>query len=274
MPPGKEGQITLAIEHTENYFGEVAKSAHVTTNDAAMPSFNLMLRALFKVEPKPGEEAKKPALEGKRSGAFAISPNDRWMGAVIRGTSTKTVLYLLNKEAAPVHIKEVIPGGDYFKVQLYPIEDGKRYELVVVVDPALKAGQYTQTVKLKTDSATAPESAVLLELTVYPKVMVSPTAVVVPMLPTSIDLSAIGLPKIYIRKPREGGLKINKVTSSLDFVRTTLVTEKEGEFYTVDLKLDSQKTKPGEYEGTIRIETNDSETPVIEIPIKCAFRNP
>jgi len=272
VPPGKEGHITLAIEHTDNYSGEVAKSAYVTTNDVAKPSFNLILRALFKLEPKPGEE-KKTAFEGKRVGAFAISPADRWIGAVIRGASTRTVLYLLNKEAAPVHIKEVIPGGDSFKVQLQPIEDGKRYELVVVSDPALKSGQYTQTVKLRTDSATAPESAVLLELTVYPKVMVSPTAVIVPMLPTSIDLSAIGLPKIYIRKPREGGLKIHKVTSSLDFVRTTLVTEKEGEFYTIDLKLDSQKTKPGEYEGKIRIETNDLETPVIEIPIKCAFRN-
>ena len=251
----------------------MAKSAYVTTNDAAKPSFNLILRALFKLEPKPGEEAKKTVYEGKRVGAFAISPADRWVGAVIRGTSTRTVLYLLNKEAAPVHIKEVVPGGDSFKVQIQPIEDGKRYELVLVSDPGLKAGQYTQTVKLRTDSAAAPESAVLLELTVYPKVMVSPTTVMVPVLPTSIDLSAIGLPKIYIRKPREGGLKILKVTSSLDFIRPILVTEKEGEFYTVDLKFDSQKTKPGEYEGKIRIETNDAETPVIEVPIKCAFRN-
>lgn len=251
----------------------MAKSAYVTTNDAAKPSFNLILRALFKLEPKPGEAVKTPAFEGKRAGAFAFSPADRWTGGVMRGTSTRTSMYLLNKEAAPVHIKEVIPGGEAFKVQLQPIEDGKRYELIVVSDPGLKSGQYKQAVKLKTDSAASPESEVLLELTVYPKVMVSPTSVLVPTLPTSIDLSALALPKIYIRKPREGGLKIINVTSSLDFIKTILVTEKEGEYYTVDLKLDSQKTKPGEFEGKIRIETNDSESPVIEVPIKCSFRS-
>ncbi|HKG22864.1 MAG TPA: hypothetical protein VKC34_13270 [Blastocatellia bacterium] len=250
----------------------MAKSAYVTTNDAAKPSFNLILRALFKLEPRPGDAVKSTAFEGKRVGAFAISPADRWMGGVIRGTATRTSMYLLNKEAAPVHIKEVVPGGDTFKVQVQPIEDGKRYELVVVSDPGLKPGQYTQTVKLKTDSSTAPETAVVLELVVYPKVMVSPTNIVVPMLPTSIDLSALALPKIYIRKPREGGLKILKVASSLDFIRPLLVTEKEGEFYTIDLKFDSQKTKPGEFDGKIRIETNDAESPVIEVPIKCSFR--
>lgn len=251
----------------------MSKSAHVTTNDAARPSFNLVLRALFKVEPKPGDAVKTPAFEGSRSGAFVISPADRWSGGVIRGTSTRTSMYLLNKEAAPVRIKEVIAGGAAFKVELQPIEDGKRYELIIVSEPGLKAGRYAQTVKLRTDSSVSPETAVALELTVHPKVMVSPTAVIVPMLPTSIDLSALALPKIYIRKPREGGLKVTKVTSSLDFVRTILVTEKEGEYYTVDLKLDSQKTKAGEFDGKIVIETNDPESPVIEIPIKCSFRN-
>jgi len=44
---GKTGGITLAIEHTENYKGEVMKTAEVTTNDPDRSKFTLTLRANF-----------------------------------------------------------------------------------------------------------------------------------------------------------------------------------------------------------------------------------
>ena len=50
VAPGKTGGITLAIEKTENYKGEIVKTATVTTNDAEHQSFTLTLRANFKAE--------------------------------------------------------------------------------------------------------------------------------------------------------------------------------------------------------------------------------
>lgn len=44
---GKTGGITLAIEHTESYKGEVMKTAEVTTNDPDKSKFTLTLRANF-----------------------------------------------------------------------------------------------------------------------------------------------------------------------------------------------------------------------------------
>ncbi|MGH9834751.1 MAG: DUF1573 domain-containing protein [Blastocatellia bacterium] len=44
---GKTGGITLAIEHTENYKGEIVKTAEVTTNDPDRSKFTLTLRANF-----------------------------------------------------------------------------------------------------------------------------------------------------------------------------------------------------------------------------------
>lgn len=50
VAPGKKGAITLAIEKTEDYKGEVVKTATVTTNDPVLPTFTLTLRAEFKAE--------------------------------------------------------------------------------------------------------------------------------------------------------------------------------------------------------------------------------
>jgi hypothetical protein len=46
----------------------------------------------------------------------------------------------------------------------------------------------------------------------------------------------------------------------------------EGEEYTLRLTLvKSQIQAPGEFHGKIRVETNDIETPVIEIPVNAWF---
>jgi Protein of unknown function (DUF1573) len=47
IAPGQTGGITLAIDKTESYSGEVVKIAEVTTNDPNKPRFTLTLKANF-----------------------------------------------------------------------------------------------------------------------------------------------------------------------------------------------------------------------------------
>ena len=47
IAPGKVGTVTLAVEKTESYKGEVTKTASVTTNDPNHQTFTLTLRATF-----------------------------------------------------------------------------------------------------------------------------------------------------------------------------------------------------------------------------------
>lgn len=274
MPPGKEGKIVLAVEHTESLAGEVAKSASVTTNDPVKPTFTLMLRAHFKIEHKPGAAPSPLAIaaEGRRVGPFAVAPADRWTASVIRGQSTTGVLSITNREPAPVKIKEVNPGGDKFIVALQTIEEGKRYTLSVTTSPVLKPGQHLQSVKLITDSKVNPEIPIELDVTVYPLVLTTPARINMRGLPSSVDLSQINLPMIYVRKIREGGLQIKKATTTLPFLKLDVITENEGSFYQVRMTIDKSKVSgPAEFTGAIRIETNDLETPVIEIPVVGSF---
>jgi hypothetical protein len=47
IAPGKVGTITLAVEKTDGYKGEITKTATVTTNDPDHQTFTLTLRANF-----------------------------------------------------------------------------------------------------------------------------------------------------------------------------------------------------------------------------------
>jgi hypothetical protein len=271
VPPGKEGKIELAVEHTDGYAGEVAKSAGVTTNDPAHANFNLMLRAHFKMESQPGTNATMVNAMGKKVGPLSVEPMDRWVTSVLTGNSTATTIFLVNNEAAPIHIKKVEPGGTDFSARIQPIQEGRRFELVLATNPDLKPGEYHQTLRVLTDSPSTPEVPIKLDVTVFPRVFASPTAIIMPALSVTSDLASINWPMINVRKVQAGGLKIKSYSSTLPFIKLDLLTAKEGELYQVRITIDNEKVKPGDFKGTIHIETNDANVPVIDVPVKVTF---
>ena len=276
MPPGKEGKISLAVPHTEGYAGEIAKSAAVTTNDPVYPNFNLLLRAHFKLADaaalQPNAPAKVYTEAGKRIGSLSVAPSDKWTASIIRGNSAAVALYIYSHEGKPVHVKSISPGGSVFTVKLQPIEEGKRYELDIATDKNLKPGKYEQTLKVLTDSPDTPEINISLEATVYAQVFAWPTAINLPNMPFEVDPSTVKLPEIYVKKIRDGGLKIKSVHSSLPFLRVNLIAEVEGQTYKIQLIIDKARiTEKGAFKGVIRIETNDIDSSVIESPLQGAF---
>jgi hypothetical protein len=269
VPPGQEGKIELAVEHTDGYSGEVAKSASVSTNDPKNANFNLILRARFKLEAQP---AAAPPAPLNPNPVFNIEPADRWITSALTGSSSSNTLYLYNAGTAPVHAKSVIPGGGSFSATIQPIQDGKRYQLNVTSNPSLKPGHYLQTMKVVTDSTVQPQVSIELDLTVYPKVFASPNSILMPPLPTTPDVAAITWPTIYVRKVREQGLKIKSYSTTLPFLKLNLQTETEGQVYKIGLTLDVTKIKPGHYSGKVRIETNDPDVPLLEVPLEVNFK--
>src|SRR5437867_2482982 len=222
--------------------GEVAKSASVSTNDPKNPNFSLILRARFKSDSVPGSPP--PAAPLNPNAVFTVEPADRWVTSALTGSSSSNTLYLYNPQATLVHLKKVIPGGTDFTATLGTIQDGKRYQLIVASNPALKPGHYFQTVKLVTDSAAQPEVAIDLDVTVYPKLFASPASIIMPTLAVATDLTAINWPMIFVRKVREQGLKIKSYSSTLPFIKLELITETEGQVYRIRITLDPATVKP------------------------------
>lgn len=260
----------MAVEHTEGYSGEVAKSASVSTNDPKNPNFNLVLRARFKVEGQPAPPP--PPAPLNPNSVFVVEPSDRWITSAITGSSSPNTVYLYNPQTAPIHLKKVIPGGTDFTATLDTIQDGKRYQLTLASNPALKPGHYSQTVKIETDSTVQPLVAIELDVTVYAKVFASPASIIMPPLQVATDLTTINWPSIYVRKIREQGLKIKSYNSTLPFLKLELITESEGQVYRLQITLDPAKVTHGEFKGKIHIETNDPDVPVVEVPVQVSFK--
>lgn len=269
MPPGKEGKIELAVEHTDGYSGEVAKAASVSTNDPKNANFSLTLRARFKLETPLTAPVVAPLNPHP---VFTVEPGERWITSALTGSSTSNTLYLYNPQPTPIHAKSVIPGGNNFTATISPVQDGKRYQLNVTSNPALKPGHYMQTLKVVTDSTIQPEVSIELDLTVYPKVFASPNSILMPPLPITPDVASITWPMIYIRKVREQGLKIKSYSTTLPFLKLELMTETEGQVYKIRLTLDTTKIKPGQFSGKVRVETTDPDVPVLEVPIQVTFK--
>lgn len=269
MAPGQEGKIELAVEHTEGYTGEIAKSAAVTTNDPKNPNFTLILRARFKgtgPPPPPPPAALNP------NAVLTVEPSDRWITSAITGSSSASIFYVYNPKETPIHLKKVNPGGTDFTAKLDPIEDGKRYQLSVASNPTLKPGHYLQKLQIETDNPMQPVVNFEMDVTVYAKVFASPPSIIMPQLPIASDTDKITWPTIYVRKIREQGLQIKSYTSTLPFLKLELFTESEGQVYRIKLSLDMTKIKPGTFNGKVHIETNEPDVPVIDVPIQVSFK--
>jgi hypothetical protein len=203
---------------------------------------------------------------------FTVEPSDRWITSAITGSSSANTFYLYNPKETLIHLKKVIQGGTDFTAKLDALQDGKRYQLSVASNPALKPGHYLQKVQIETDSTVQPFVTVELDVTVYPKVFASPPSIIMPQLPIGSDLERISWPMIYVRKIREQGLKIKSYNSTLPFLKLELFTESEGQVYRLKLSLDTTKIKPGAFNGKVHIETNEPDLPSIDVPIQGSFK--
>jgi len=276
VPPGQEGEITLAVEHTTGYQGEVSKFATVTTNDPKQGNFGLTLKVFFKPDPNappPPTPQPAPAVAAvKRVGPFNISPSDKWVSAVVTGLTMSNTFTFSSVDQKPAHVTKVNQGGKDFDVTLRTVDNGKQYALSVTSSPSLKPGRHTQTVEVLTDDPDTPRIPIELEIDVYPLVIATPQTIMLPKLAVSGDLSNVVIPMIYVRKVKGEGLEVKGVTSTLPFLKVELKTEKAGEAYTVRTSLDQSASRPpGGFEGKIRIETNDQDVPLLVVVVRGGF---
>ena len=259
IKPGKQGKITLAIPSTDNFEGRLNKVATVQTNDPQHANFTLMLSAEFK----------KRDMDG-----LSLVPGDRWTTSLVRGTTNGSTIKVVNGGDKPVHLTKLDPNGDLFTVSLETVTDGKEYLIKFQTSKTLKIGSFQQTSIVHTDSKVLPEFPVYLEATIQPEISVTPMSVKLEGLMNNGELSGADLPVITVLKST-GGLKITKVVSTLPFIKPDVATILAGSSYNVSLTIDKaalQNFPQSQFKGAIRIETNDAELSVINIPVEGSLR--
>jgi len=265
IPPGQEGKITLTLIAV-GFTGLISKSVEVTTNDPQRPKFTLLLHAFIIV---PGPHP------GRRVGPFVFTPSPRWSARVPRGGSAKTSFTIYNDGPQPVRLTQLIPGGEAFALDLETLQAGRLYVVTAKSAPSLLTGKYAQTVKLATESSEFPELSLQLEVTIIPPILAEPEALSF----SDLQLSSVGTDAqvesrfILIKQARGGRLEVKGVSVTLPFLKVVVEgVMVPGQVYRLKVDCDREKLTKGDYQGKIRVETNNPDAPVIEIPVTVAAR--
>ncbi|HWC77962.1 MAG TPA: hypothetical protein VG778_10895 [Blastocatellia bacterium] len=147
--------------------------------------------------------------------------------------------------------------------------NGPGYWLDFEAGPFTDPGGRTAIIELRTSTEPEPLKIQVILDVLAANLVVTPTSLNVAELPVSRLLDQPRtLGRLGVRKA-SGTFQITGLSSSLTFIRLQQQRIVEGSNYLITLSTDpASPPKAGSYEGVIRIETDDSRTPRIEVPIK------
>lgn len=259
VPPGQEGKVTLTF-NSVGFNGAVSKSAEVYTNDPERPQFTLMMNAVVTGDDAP---------QGTRVGPFIVGPTNQWSGRAPHGSSANGLITVTNTTQQPIKITRLDPNGVAFDVKLQTLEEGKRYSVSFASSATLSIGSHKQTAKLITDNKDAPELELQLEVMVVSPITISPTSLVFENVPVSNPELEISLVSkfLWVRAGRGAAMEIKSVTSDLPFVKVkSEMGDPNGSSIALRVGF-SEKPPKGTHTGKIKIETNNADVKVLEVPI-------
>lgn len=267
IEPEEEAKIVLELD-TAELSGQVRDDVVLHTNDPQ--ASRLSVRIQGRVH-SPVEVLPRPAI---LLSAF------RWE------TGTKTgVVTIVNNDESPLEILGNRAEGDRFSADLTPIEGGRRYQLTVKLVPAAPAGHASGSITLSTNKG---DIQIPVFTFLKDKVYVNPPDADLGLIDLELLKKQPGLldfrsQSVFIYKHQGQDFRI-RVDSSLPFIAIEK-TPPEGPGALVDIPRQGptgvfelrifpigEQLKPGKFQGTIRVSTNDEEFRELLIPVRVEVR--
>lgn len=171
----------------------------------------------------------------------------------------------------PLRIEEPHHPSDTFSTKLETLEDGRRYRLTLILRPDGPGGRHSEPILLTTSSRSHPELTVVANTLLRERVYTFPDA---------IDFGTIHLsdldrdPQLLQRTAQTlmvyqfGGADFGvSLRSDVPQLAFTSARGPQGDRYQNTLMLSPQKLMPGAIQGSIFVETNDRDFPLLVIPV-------
>jgi len=253
VAPGEEASIAVEWE-TAHLQGKVRGRATLLTNDPASPEIALV-------------------LEGEIHGALDVDPLPAIFLSVYRGEDVRRELTLTSNEPRPVELRLESAPGAHFRASLETVEKGKKWRATVRAEPGTAPGRYEETLRLASDDPAIGRVRIPVHLFVKADLYANPEAFdfgAVPLDRVRKDPALLSLLRqgIFVKK-RRGTFRLRGVRSdvaALD-LKTTPSSGESGSFE-IFAGLRADALRPGSLDGTVTIETDDPEFPVLKIPVR------
>lgn len=188
--------------------------------------------------------------------------------ATEQGTTGVASIEIVNRDDQPLEITGTETSSTRFSAQVESVEPGQRYRLTVTFDARGQDGKVAEWLHLATDRGRV---SVPVHTEVIPRVYAFPRAV---------DMGRFNLSDIrnnpqtahttaqilMVYRKNTTGFEI-EVTSDVPFLEIESKQGPEDDRWENTIRLDPERVRAGEINGTIFIETNDPEVPELEVPV-------
>jgi Protein of unknown function (DUF1573) len=249
VAPGSEAKIRIKLD-TSGLRGHFPGEVQVTLDDPNMPEANLGFAGYI-----------VPSVE--------VSPAPAFFLAGRRGEPRQASIEIINHEPEPLRIDELRHSNARFSTKLETLEEGRRYRLTLVLRPDGPGGRHSEPIVLTTSSRSQPALTIVANTLLRERVYTFPDVV---------DFGTIRLsdvdraPQLLQRLAQTlmvyqfGGADF-RVTLRTDLPQLAFTSERgpQGDRYQNTLTLIQQKLTPGVIQGSIFVETNDKEFPVLVV---------
>ncbi|UCF18607.1 MAG: DUF1573 domain-containing protein [Gemmatimonadota bacterium] len=248
LPAGGDARIRLRVD-TKSLRGNLKETARIYFTDESDEPMWLYLR-------------------GRVVLPVEIAPQDRVYFFTVKGEGPEQEIQIINHQNRPLQVLGVTSSNPLFRVESEEVERQARFALSVTLDPTTPLGRHESTITVSTDS---PE---------YPSLQIEALAIVEDIVSTS--LSRVDFPKVLydqldrevisrkvvlVKKHEGQDFEVVRATTDLPFLSVEVAADKPGASYLVYVRIMKGEAERGEFEGTLVIETNDSEVPELRLPI-------
>jgi hypothetical protein len=256
IAPGADATLQISLDPVKlsgHFEGDVV----VFTNDAAAPQIALSIR---------GEII--PPIELMPVPAFFLTG--------VRGQDAVSWIDIVNHEAAPIELEAPQHSPIHFTSHLETIDPGWRYRLWIALQPDGPAGKHQENITLATSSRALPVLTIPANTLLRERVYTFPDAVDLGALPLSAiranpDLTWKNAQVLMIYQSSGRHFRVSATT---DIPGLSIKAERaaSGDRHQLTIALDAaQPLTAGPIQGSIVIETNDSEFPTLRVPVSGAL---
>ena len=258
LAPGGEGMIHFKLDTTA-LSGPFEGHITVFLNDPSLPEADLRFEGVV-----------IPPVE--------VSPLPAFFVSGLRGKEASAAIEIINHEPEPLRILKVEHASERFATKLETIETGQRYRLILNLKPDGPGGRKTEPITVATSSRAQPALEISANTLLHERVYT---------FPDSVDLGAIPISQIR-KNPglldalaqtlmvyQDAGSDFH-ATLQTDLPMLNLKWERgpKGDRYQGTISFAPDKVKPGSFNGSLVIDTNDPAFPKLTLPISGRILEP
>ena len=259
IKPGQSGKITAHVD-TTNFSGPISKAVTIQSNDPETPAAQVTISATV-----------KPYVEAYPAGFVRYT--------LLQGDEQTQTVTLYSEDEGPFEILSIQTPGDWVKVKQAKVTaDTERvkagragqnqYKLDVTVGGATApVGPLTDKVVIKTNSKYQPEYRLSLSGVVRPTYIVAPSVLNFGEVAAASDSTERVITVQSHNRAKMDAFTVNKVESSIPGITAEAKSTESAGIFEVSVKV-SKQAKTGEFDGKVKIFTNDLIKPTVEIPVR------